>query len=335
MSWLKKILGNNDASAGEVDPQSPDRDWKLIEKVVSGAFDEQKKARRWGIVFKLLTFAYLFVLLLVFRPGSFAPETASSSESHTALISINGMIADNAEANANAVAGGLRKAFKNENAKAILLGINSPGGSPVQSGYIYDEILRLKKKYPEKKVYAVISDLGASGAYYIAAAADEIYANRSSLVGSIGVTASGFGFVGTLEKLGIERRHYTAGEHKAFLDPFTPEKDSERAFWGSVLEGVHEQFKTAVRNGRGDRLKETPEMYSGLVWSGEQALKLGLIDALGSAGYVARDVIGEEDIRDYTVRPNPLDEFVRKMGVSIGEGVAGYLNTSAHIPELR
>ncbi len=335
MSWLKKITGNGDASPGDIDSQSPNRDWKLIEKVVGGAFDEQKKARRWGIIFKLLTFVYLFALLLIFRPGAFNQESVGSSENHTALISIKGMIADNAEANANAVAGGLRKAFKNEKAKAIILSINSPGGSPVQSGYIYDEILRLKKEYPDKKVYAVISDLGASGAYYIAAAADEIYANRSSLVGSIGVTSSGFGFVGTLEKLGVERRHYTAGEHKAFLDPFTPEKDSEKAFWGKVLQGVHEQFKTAVRNGRGDRLKETPEMYSGLVWHGEQALELGLIDALGSAGYVAREVIGGEDIRDYTVRPHPLDEFVKKMGVSIGEGAASYLNTNAKIPELR
>ncbi len=206
----------------------------------------------------------------------------------------------------------------------MILRINSPGGSPVQSGYVYDEIRRLRAEHPAIKLYAVISDLGASGAYYIASAADEIYADKASLVGSIGVTATGFGFVGVMDKLGVDRRVYTSGEHKAFLDPFQPQKAEETRFWKEVLQVTHRQFINSVKQGRGERLKvaEHPELFSGLVWSGEQALQLGLVDALGNTSYVAREVIGEKNLVDFTVKESAFDRFAKKIGASVAEQLA-------------
>ena len=229
----------------------------------------------------------------------------------------------------------MRAAFKDSNTKGVILRINSPGGSPVQSGYVYDEIRRLRGEHPDVKVYAVISDLGASGAYYIASAADQIYADKASLVGSIGVTAASFGFVDTMEKLGVERRVYTSGEHKAFLDPFQPQKPEEAAFWKTVLETTHKQFIDSVKKGRGDRLKdaEHPELFSGLIWSGEQALSLGLIDALGSTSYVAREVIGQEEMVDFTVQESPLDRFTKRLGASVAEHMALWMGFQG--PTLR
>lgn len=217
----------------------------------------------------------------------------------------------------------------------MILRINSPGGSPVQSGYIYDEIRRLRGENPNIKVYAVISDLGASGAYYIASAADQIYADKASLVGSIGVTAASFGFTGLMDKLGVDRRVYTSGEHKAFLDPFQPQKPEEAAFWKTVLETTHKQFIDSVKKGRGDRLKdaEHPELFSGLIWSGEQALDLGLIDALGNTSYVAREVIGQEELVDFTVQESPLDRFTKKLGASVAEQLAMWMGFQG--PALR
>jgi protease-4 len=234
------------------------------------------------------------------------------------------MIADTEAASADNIVGSLRAAFEDEKTKGVILRINSPGGSPVQSGYIYDEIRRLRAQKPDIKVYAVITDLGASGAYYIASAADQIYADKASLVGSIGVTAAGFGFVGTMEKLGVERRTYTSGEHKAFLDPFQPPKPDETAFWQGVLDTTHKQFIASVKAGRGDRLKDKdhPELFSGLVWTGEQAVGLGLVDGLGSASYVARDIIGEKEMVDYTVQESAFDRFSKKMGASVAEQIA-------------
>ncbi|MGO1463440.1 MAG: S49 family peptidase [Marinobacter sp.] len=305
-------------------PPETGRDWKLIEKLVMSLQSEQRRSRRWGIFFKLLTFAYLFFLLaIVWSP--FDAGLAATAGKHTALVEVNGPIAADELASADNIAGSLRSAFEQEDAVAVILRINSPGGSPVQSGYIYDEIKRLREEYPEKKVYAVISDIGASGAYYIAAAADEIYANRASLVGSIGVVAGGFGFTGAMDKLGVERRLYTAGENKAFLDPFSPQQEQEVAFWQSVLKNTHQQFIEAVKEGRGDRLADDERLFSGLVWSGEQALELGLVDGLGSASHVARQVVGEEDLVDYSQRPGPLRDLVDQLGVSFGQGVAGQL----------
>lgn len=305
-------------------PPENGRDWKLIEKLVMSLQSEQRKSRRWGIFFKVLTFVYLFALLFMLKaPMEGGLDAAVGA--HTALIEIRGPIAADEEANADSVVGALRDAFEAPDAKAVVLRINSPGGSPVQAGYINDEIERLREVHPDKKVYAVISDIGASGAYYIAVAADEIYADKASLVGSIGVVAGGFGFTGLMDKVGVDRRLYTSGEHKAFLDPFSPEEPEEVKFWSEVLGNTHQQFIEQVREGRGERLKEKDGLFSGLVWTGEQALDLGLIDGLGSASYVAREIVGEEDLVDYSQRPSPFKQLIDELGVSVGSGVADAL----------
>lgn len=305
-------------------PPESGRDWRLIEKLVMSLQSEQRRSRRWGIFFKFLTFAYLFALLaIVWSP--FGGSLDATTGKHTAVVELNGPIAADELASADNIVGSLRSAFEQEDAVAVILRINSPGGSPVQSGYVYDEIKRLREEYPEKKVYAVISDVGASGAYYIAAAADEIYANRASLVGSIGVVAGGFGFTGAMDKLGVERRLYTAGENKAFLDPFSPQQEQEVAFWQDVLENTHQQFIAAVKDGRGDRLVDDDRLFSGLVWSGEQALELGLIDGLGSTSFVAKQIVGQEDLVDYSHRKGPLRDLVDQLGMSFGQGLVGQL----------
>ncbi|KPP99051.1 S49 family peptidase [Marinobacter sp. HL-58] len=318
-------------SGGRRSPAMPPesaRDWKLIEKLVMSLQSEQRRSRRWGIFFKLLTFGYLFALLFMIKfPLGGALDSAAKGE-HTALVEVDGTIAADELASADNIVGALREAFEAESSVGVILRINSPGGSPVQSGYIYDEIVRLRDEYPDKKLYAVISDIGASGAYYIAAAADEIYADKASLVGSIGVVAGGFGFTGIMEKIGVDRRLYTAGENKAFLDPFSPEQEDEVQFWESVLETTHGQFIESVRKGRGDRLADDERLFSGLVWSGEQALELGLIDGLGSSSHVARQVIGQEDLVDYSRRKSPFQDIVDQFGVSIGSGIARYVSES-------
>lgn len=318
-------------------PESGDaKSWKLLEKTLLAGIQEQRRARRWGIFFKLLTFTYLIVAVFLVSPlFSLSSGGSGSDEPHTALIEVRGQIASDTRASADNIVGSLRKAFDDPGTRGVILRINSPGGSPVQSGYIYDEIRRLRALHPDTKVYAVITDLGASGAYYIASAADQIYADKASLVGSIGVTAAGFGFVGTMDKLGVDRRVYTAGEHKAFLDPFQPPKEEEARFWQQVLETTHKQFIASVKQGRGDRLKDKdhPELFSGLVWSGEQALQLGLIDGLGSSSQVAREVIGEEDMVDYTIEESPLDRFAKRLGASVAENIAIW--TGFYGPSLR
>lgn len=315
------------------------KEWQLLEKVALESFKEQRRSRRWGIFFKILTFIYIFAAISLFMVDKDSVSNVGASQMHTALVKIQGPIMDEEEASANVIVGGLRAAFKNEKSQAIILAINSPGGSPVHAGYVYDEIKRLRALYPEKKVYAVISDLGASAAYYIAAAADEIYADKASLVGSIGVISASFGFDKAMGKLGIERRVITSGENKAFLDPYQPLKESDRAFWASSLEVIHKQFITQVKNGRGDRLKESDELFTGLIWSGEQALEMGLIDGLGSAGAVARDVIGAKDIVDYSVHRDPLEEFIRKVGLSagasFGAGLSKELQLQSSIPMVQ
>ncbi|QQX60633.1 S49 family peptidase [Pseudomonas chlororaphis] len=312
-----------------------DKSWKLLEKTLLAGVQEQRRSRRWGIFFKLLTFVYLLVALALFTPLMDMEKTATRGAGYTALIEVTGMIADKESASADNIVTGLCAAFEDTKVKGIVLRINSPGGSPVQSGYVYDEIRRLRGLHPDIKVYAVISDLGASGAYYIASAADQIYADKASLVGSIGVTAAGYGFVGTMEKLGVERRTYTSGEHKSFLDPFQPQKPEETQFWQGVLDTTHRQFIASVKQGRGERLKdkEHPELFSGLVWSGEQALQLGLIDGLGNASSVARDVIGEKELVDFTVQESPFDRFSRKLGASVAEHLAMWMGFQG--PTLR
>lgn len=304
-----------------------DREWRLIEKMLMSIQDDSRRQRRWTIFFRILTFAYLFLLLVLFMPGKGSVHVPASGDEHTALVEISGVIADGSEASADTIVTGLRDAFEAEKAQAVVMRINSPGGSPVQSGYVYREIQRLREKYPEKKVYAVISDIGASGAYYIASAADEIYADQASIVGSIGVIMAGFGFTDAIDKLGVERRVMTAGENKALMDPFAPVNAGEQKHVQAMLDEIHGQFIDAVKSGRGDRLKAEahPEIFSGLFWTGEQALELGLVDGLASSGQVARDVVGAEDIVDYTPRPDPLRKLLGRFGASIGEGLANQL----------
>lgn len=304
------------------------KEWKLIEKTVSQLGVEQRRSRRWGIFFKLLTFSYLFILLGVMSKG-LDESQLGDAEAYTALVDVRGVIADQEEASADFIVTGLRSAFEADGSKAVLLRINSPGGSPVQAGYVYDEIKRLRALYPSKPVYAVISDIGASGAYYIAAAADEIYADKASLVGSIGVVAGGFGFVDAMEKFGVERRLYTAGQHKGFLDPFSEENDDEVEFWEQVLSQTHEQFITKVKEGRGERLKVTDKTFSGLVWNGEQALEMGLIDGLGSAGFVAREIVGADEIIDFTPQPDPFERFTKTLGIAAGSAMAKVLGNDS------
>ncbi len=306
-----------------------DRDdkWQkdVINRLAFAAINEQKRTRRWGIFFKSLIFVYLFMIFMV----AYMPHQEGSGNitlgKHTALIQLNGVIASDSEANADTIITGLRNAFEDEDTVGVILRINSPGGSPVQAGYINDEIYRLREKYPETKLYAVITDLCASGGYYIAAAADEIYADKGSVVGSIGVIMNGFGFVDSMKKLGVERRLYTSGKHKAFLDPFSKENPEEVKHIKSVLKDIHKQFINVVKKGRGDKLKNDPNLFSGYVWTGEQSLQLGLVDALGSSSYVAREVIKAEKIVDFTPKPNYLDRFAERFGMAMAKTVTEVL----------
>ncbi len=285
----------------------------LLNELARELLLENKRARRWGIFFKGLFGLYLlsFFIVYLINNSDVAGLTASQ---HTALIDINGVISSTTEANADYVVTGLRKAFENPNTKGLILRINSPGGSPVQAGYINDEISRLKDKYPDIPVYAVISDMCASGGYYIAAAADEIFANKASVVGSIGVVMAGFGFTEAIDKLGVERRLLHAGSNKGFLDPFQPLKHDEVEHVQVLLDDIHKQFIDVVKSGRGDRLVDDEKLFSGLIWTGEESIELGLVDGLASASQVARDIIGVEDIVDYTRREHFLDQFARQIG---------------------
>jgi protease-4 len=294
-----------------------DADWhkQLVEKLATDALKERRRTRRWGIFFKLLTFAYLGALLFLLLPEDWTGQTMGADEPHTALVELEGVIAPTSKASADKVVTGLRKAFEDDNTQAVVLRINSPGGSPVQSSYIHKEIKRLREKYPDIPVYAVVSDMCASGGYYVAAAADEIYVNESSVVGSIGVLMNGFGFVDTLEKLGVERRLLTAGEHKGILDPFSPIEPFDQQHVKSLLGDLHREFIDAVKAGRGDRLAASDEaLFNGLFWSGRQSIELGLADAIGSASYVAREVVGAEDLVDFTAKEDALSRLADRLG---------------------
>lgn len=308
---------------------------KLVEKLAFEAIKEQRRARRWGIFFKLLILGYLIVLLALahINVEDLAETTASTGKNHTAIIDIAGVIADEADASADNVVTGLRAAFKDEHTKGVILRINSPGGSPVQSGYIYDEIGRLRKKHPDIKVYAVITDMCASGGYYIASAADFIYADKASIVGSIGVIMNGFGYTDTMQKLGVERRLLTAGEHKGFLDPFSPLKTEEVEHIQAVLKSIHQQFINVVKTGRGERLKANDQLFSGYIWTGEQGKELGLVDELGSASFVAREVIKEEKLVDFTQKQDIFERFVEQLGTSMGSALAKAIGVGSDHPQ--
>ncbi len=290
---------------------------EAIVELANAGLKEQRRTRRWGIFFKLFFVVYLIIFLFAIV-GSKQADKLMSNERHTALVRLVGVIADGEDASANNIVSGLRSAFENENSAAVILSINSPGGSPVQSAYINTEIKRLREMYPTKPLYAVISDICASGGIYVAVAADKIFANESSIVGSIGVRMDGFGFEGTIEKLGIERRLLTAGEHKALLDPFSPENPVEKQHVQTLLDDIHQEFIDVVKEGRGDKLANDPKLFSGLFWTGTKAMELGLIDGLGSAGYVAREVVGEEAIVDYSYQEDIFQRFARRIGSSIG-----------------
>ncbi|MBX9810079.1 MAG: S49 family peptidase [Burkholderiales bacterium] len=292
-------------------------DRKILEKVALAAVQEQRRARHWGIFFKLLLFIYLFALLFI-GMGWFGKKDALPGK-HTAMVEIRGVIAAGGAASADNIMTGLQQAFKDKGTQGVVLRINSPGGSPVQAGYINDEIKRLRAKYPNIPLYAVVEDICASGGYYIAVAADKIYVDKASIIGSIGVLMDGFGFTGLMDKLGIERRLLAAGENKGFLDPFSPIRESQKEYAENMLGDIHQQFITVVREGRGKRLKETPEMFSGLLWIGQKSIELGLADAMGSVEYVAREVIKAEDIVDFTPRENIAERVARKFGAAMAE----------------
>lgn len=296
--------------------QSTSWERKVIEDLAFAALKEQRTSRRWGYVFKGFIVLYLVAIVIMANPTG---DITVHETEHTALVDIVGEISASADANADTIVTGIRDAFDNPQAKGLILRLNTPGGSPVQAGIINDEIQRLKATRSDFPVYAVIQDACASGGYYIAVAADEIYADKASIVGSIGVRMDSFGFTETIKKLGVERRSLTAGENKAFLDPFLPMKDADIAHAHSLLDNIHQQFIDVVKAGRGDRLVDNDDLFTGLFWSGEQALPLGLIDGLANSSTVARDMVGAEDIVDYTPRPNYFDRFAGKLGASISQ----------------
>ncbi len=298
---------------------------EIIEKLALAAVTEQQKARRWGIFFKSLMFIYLVALLGIAVYPRFETDLGDSGDKHTAVVNIVGMIAEGEESTAENIIKGIRDAVKNKGTKGVVLHMNSQGGSPVQSAYVYEEIRRIKQKNPEMPIYAVVSDMCASGCYYIASAADKVFVNQASIVGSIGVIMNGFGFVDTLHKFGIERRLLIAGSHKAMLDPFSPVNEAENRHMQTLLDEVHQQFIDAVRQGRGERLKETPDMFSGLVWTGEQGVKLGLADGFGSDDYVAREVIGQKKLVNFTPHERLIDQLAGKLGASFGQAIGSFV----------
>jgi protease IV len=306
----------------EAQAAAPEGSWErdLIGKLALAALVEQRRARRWGIFFKLLFFAYLtfFAVALIDWEGA----GVGGGKKHTAMVDLAGIIAPGADASAEKINASLQAAFKDKNTQGVILRINSPGGSPVQAQAIYDEMRRLRKKYPQIPLYAVVEDICASGGYYVAAAADRIYVSKSSIVGSIGVLMNGFGFTGLMDKLGVERRLMTAGENKGMLDPFSPLSAKDRAYAQKLLDDVHGQFIAAVREGRGKRLKETPDMFSGLIWTGDQSVALGLADGYGTLESVARDVIKAEDIVDYTQKASLAEKVAKRFGSAAAAALA-------------
>jgi protease-4 len=302
----------------ERDPVQFEKD--LVNQLAMEFLREQRAARRWGIFFRFLLAGYLILLLIMYAGGERDIRAGGFHDSRfTALVEVDGVIATDTEASADNIVSGLRAAFEDERTAGVIVRINSPGGSPVQAGYVFDEMRRLHGENPAIPIYAVISDLCASGGYYIAVGADKIYADKASIVGSIGVIMAGFGFVDTLNKLGVERRIRHAGENKGFLDPFLPLREDELAHVDGMLDEIYQQFQAVVKKGRGNRLKPDPAVFSGLVWTGEKALQMGLVDGLGSASYVAREIIGAEEIVDFTRHENYFDRFARRIGAAMAE----------------
>jgi len=300
-----------------------DGNWEraALEKLAFAALKEQTRARRWGIFFKLLTFAYLAFLILMVIEWRGDREFIADGK-HTALVELEGVIDAKGDASAEKITGALQGAFKDKNTQGVILRINSPGGSPVQSGIINDEVRRLRGLHPNIPLYVVVEDVCASGGYFVAVSADKIFVNQASLVGSIGVLMDGFGFVGGMEKLGIERRLLTAGENKGFMDPFSPVDPKQQDYARRMLEDIHQQFIGVVKQGRGKRLKDETEIFSGLVWTGQRAVERGLADGYGSVESVARDVIKAQPIVDYTEKSNPVERLAKRFGAAAAKSFA-------------
>lgn len=306
----------------------------MIEKMLTASLKEQRAKRRWGIFFKFIGIAIVLVIFGMARTIDLSSREGVPMESHAALIKINGVIQADGKASAENIIKALHKAFSEKSAVGVILRINSPGGSPVQAGRIYDEIQRLKLKYPNKPVHVVVEEMCASGGYYIAAAANNIYVDKASLVGSIGVLINGFGFTGLMDKVGIERRLMTSGKNKAFMDPFSPQNPQQKQYVQELIDEIHQQFITVVKTGRGDRLKENGDTFSGLVWTGSKAIELGLADELGDVDSVARDVLKTQTIVDYTEEEKLSDRVLKKLGASMGEGAARY-SSQELLPALK
>ena len=301
-----------------------DQGWEraTIEKLAFAALTEQRRARYWGIFFKLMTLAYVtFIMVMAF---DWRGEDGITGGKHTALVTLEGVIESKGDASADRITGALQSAFEDKNTQGVIMRINSPGGSPVQSGIINDEIRRLRTLFPNIPFYVVVEDICASGGYYVAAAADKIYVNKASLVGSIGVLMNGFGFTGVMDKLGVERRLITAGENKGFLDPFSPVEAKQKEFAQVMINDIHQQFIEVVKKGRGKRLKETSETFSGLIWTGQRSIEMGLADDFGTVESVARDVIKAKDVIDYTQKANIAERFAKRFGAGVAQGFAGF-----------
>ncbi|SFV12153.1 S49 family peptidase [Pseudoduganella namucuonensis] len=307
---------------------------EVLEKLVLSTVRERRAHRRWGIFFKFLVLLLVLFALAAYFDVSWPVGDSENVGRHTALIEIDGEIETEGSGSAAVVIPALNKAFSDHGSVAVVLHINSPGGSPVQAGMIVDEIRRLRKGYPGKPLYVVVNEICASGGYYIAAAGDQIYVNKASIVGSIGVLMDGFGFNGVMSKVGVERRLLTAGENKGFMDPFLPLSDKHRQHAQTMLNDIHQQFIDVVRTGRGKRLKETPDMFSGLFWTGARAVDMGLADGLGTVDTVARDVVHAEDIIDYTQHEGLPERVLKKFGAAMGAGAMKAAVQSAN-PSIR
>ena len=286
---------------------------ELVTRLASAALKEQRRARLWGIFFKLLAFGYVTLVLLMAVDWK---RDGVSGKKHTAMVELSGLIAPGNDASAERITGALQAAFKDKNTQGVVVRCNSPGGSPVQAQTIYDEMKRLRKKYPEIPLYAVIEDVCASGGYFVAVGADRIFVGKASIVGSIGVLMNGFGFTGLMEKLGIERRLITAGDNKGMLDPFSPLDEKDKEHVKQLMGEIHQQFIGVVREGRGKRLKDAPEVFSGLIWTGQKSIELGLADGIGSLDSVARDVVKAEDIVDFTQKEGLAEMYAKRFGAA-------------------
>ncbi len=332
-STSKNTMNNQepDPSTLQDTPAAAQPERQVLETLAMELLREQRASRRWRIFFRFATLAVMLVGVWAAFDLTGSPKQVSTR--HTALIEIEGEIdADSSTGSVSSILPALNDAFSDSGSVGIILRMNSPGGSPVQAGIVNDEITRLRKLHPKKPVYVVVEDMCASGCYYIAAAADRIYVNQASIVGSIGVLMSSFGFTGLMDKLGVERRLLTAGENKGFLDPFSAQSDKQKEFTQGLLKEIHQQFISVVRKGRGARLKETPDMFSGLFWTGSTAISLGLADGLGTVDSVARDVLKAEDLIDYTTREGLSDRVLKKFGAAAGEGAVKAMGNAVFKP---